>query len=1554
MAKTLYTFQADLKELERLNKLFKQTTKELKAMEKNTKTTKKGLEDKKKSVDKLNTSLETTKNKARGVVNATNQVSGAGRNMTNVFKSAAVAIAAAFTVRAIAGGIRGMINVFKEFESRMAAVKAISGATDKQFKELNESALELGRTTVFSAAQVAALQEEYARLGFTTEEIQAAQRATIDLAAATGEDLGSAAATAGSVLRAFGYEASQTQRIVDTMAASFTGSALNLERFSESMKFVAPIARNVGFTVEETTAMMMKLADAGLSGSIAGNALKNIFLDLGNSSSKLSRYLGGPVNSLEDLVVKLQELKEQGFGATQAAELLNKRATPAFLQLINSADGLEKMAFDLAMADGAAKEMAAIRLDTLEGDMVLLQSASEGLGIALTDTFDITFRTIIGTLTGFLQSFAESETALKRFRQGVTLLAGALIFLTTKMAATRAIILLTTIAYRGIATVQAIFTAATNASSFALGRKIVGLKTAASSMTLLGGKTVAVTGWMRAFNLVLKASPIMFAVSAVIMLAGAFTDMGNDIEDSTFKQQRLSQSFTKAKETLGELTEGTHEYRTAVKDLSLRYAQYFKDLDLEILKKEEILALDAKLAGEINKQTGELKSVQLEQLTLVTENYDAMRNSTQKFIVETFAALRDLPATDEVRILLGDIIEIPEDATMDDIFEKYESFIRRLNLIETKGQSGRDAGGNFYSGFEMMEPFEDTVDTEDLQERFNEIIGPGGVLEGLFVKTKEQVNMNSEEIKSIFIGAFDLDRLNQSDLIVEKLIPQIKMIEGLGLDAVAPWEGLPPALSELKRELTALQKELSAVIGDGNEKDTTKVRQDVRAKYMEDLEVFRDMEDTAAQEQEIARTEEFIRNATLLEEYYNIEATEGETAAKQFKAALSDRGEGIDLFIKEFDKARTDMEGNPITIDRTILIEREELERHLSNLIANITKSTKKTQKIEDDSFKLRLNKTKDYYKQLNQLQAKMFEDEMSRQLSQADATLKVKREELSKELELTETNAEEIKRIQDRMVSGKEAGKFLKANKKNFDVLKNLSFDVLKELEKGQKEVIDSITGEKYVLSEVLDEMIKEEQTKGKNNKHFLRLLEFQHQSDIAKIKQQALEQSLRLEQKLISQSNALRLTSVDYFSGNYGLFKKEAEDFYDTEVKLINQNAELVKGLRYEQELSVLGSDLANTMNPEQYSTFFNTLEDMQKELIVNGEVVMKNGSAVMVADFDRQLDYARNVHRQTEGTYADTEVIVQNTNDAIQHIDNQTKSDLMASEQNFQTTKGDLLANEIQMYAGLYTQVFSMFDTFLQNVEERERQSIDDRYDKILEDQDRRMERELEVAEQSGADQEAIRKKYELLTQGAEKQRENEQRNVDRQAFNRKKMNDIASVIMNTAVALARNFAEMNFFAALVNNPVILGLMAAQIGLISAQKFTGAKGGLIPQFAQGGMVYGPSHAQGGVKFNAGGRVVELEGGEAVINKKSTAMFHGQLSDMNVAGGGKSFATGGVTPGTSNALANASSSQDLMSLAETIVTGINSKQVRISESIITDAQHNVSVSEANANLFN
>jgi hypothetical protein len=90
-----------------------------------------------------------------------------------------------------------------------------------------------------------------------------------------------------------------------------------------------------------------------------------------------------------------------------------------------------------------------------------------------------------------------------------------------------------------------------------------------------------------------------------------------------------------------------------------------------------------------------------------------------------------------------------------------------------------------------------------------------------------------------------------------------------------------------------------------------------------------------------------------------------------------------------------------------------------------------------------------------------------------------------------------------------------------------------------------------------------------------------------------------------------------------------------------------------------------------------------------------------------------------------------------------------------------------------------------------------------------------------------------------------------------------------------------------ASFIAAAVVAATTAAQIATISAQKF-----------AKGGLVEGPSHAKGGVKFAAGGRVVELEGGEAVINKRSTAMFGPMLSAMNVAGGGKKFQTGGITP--------------------------------------------------------
>ena len=150
------------------------------------------------------------------------------------------------------------VRVGAEFEQSMANVKAISGATGQAFQNLEEDAKRLGASTRFTASQVADLQLEYSKLGFTSDEIVNATESTLALASATGETLASSAMVAGATLKGFRLDAIETGRVTDVMAQSFSSSALDLEKFRESMKLVAPVAEAVGFSVEETIKALVR------------------------------------------------------------------------------------------------------------------------------------------------------------------------------------------------------------------------------------------------------------------------------------------------------------------------------------------------------------------------------------------------------------------------------------------------------------------------------------------------------------------------------------------------------------------------------------------------------------------------------------------------------------------------------------------------------------------------------------------------------------------------------------------------------------------------------------------------------------------------------------------------------------------------------------------------------------------------------------------------------------------------------------------------------------------------------------------------------------------------------------------------------------------------------------------------------------------------------------------------------------------------------------------------------------------------------------------------
>ena len=260
--------------------------------------------------------------------------------------------------------IGNAVNIFKNFEKANSNLKAVTGATDEEMKLLSKTAKELGSTTAFTASEVTGLQTEFAKLGFTTDEIQNATAATLDLAAASGTDLADAAAIAGSTLGGFQLGAEETQRVVDVMAKSFSTSALDMEKFKESMKAAAPAAAAVGISVEETTALLGTLANAGISGSKAGTALKSSLINLNKAGLTLNQGFEKVANSTDKL--------------GEATKLVGKNAAASFLVLAEGTKTTEELTKGLIYAEGAAQDMAAVQLDNLEGDITKLSSAWEG------------------------------------------------------------------------------------------------------------------------------------------------------------------------------------------------------------------------------------------------------------------------------------------------------------------------------------------------------------------------------------------------------------------------------------------------------------------------------------------------------------------------------------------------------------------------------------------------------------------------------------------------------------------------------------------------------------------------------------------------------------------------------------------------------------------------------------------------------------------------------------------------------------------------------------------------------------------------------------------------------------------------------------------------------------------------------------------------------------------------------------------------------------------------------------------------------------------------
>ncbi len=326
--------------------------------------------------NKLNAEVQKTKARLKELTSQAGQTKGALEKLSSVKAGALAAFAA------VAGAIRGVAKAFQkimDFEQANANLSTIIGKNVKDIEALTYSAMELGRTTEYTASQVTLLQTELAKLGFKENSIMDMQEAVLHFATAIGTTLPEAAAMAGATLRMFGLNAKDTEDTLAVLTAGANNSALSFTYYQTAMATVGPVAKTFGFSLRDTVALLGTLANAGFDASSAATATRNILLNLADSSGKLAVALGKPVSTFPELMDGLKTLKAQGVDLNTTLELTDKRSVSAFNTFLDGADAALELRDSLDDVNGVLKKTAEERINTVEGSVKLLQSAWEGL-----------------------------------------------------------------------------------------------------------------------------------------------------------------------------------------------------------------------------------------------------------------------------------------------------------------------------------------------------------------------------------------------------------------------------------------------------------------------------------------------------------------------------------------------------------------------------------------------------------------------------------------------------------------------------------------------------------------------------------------------------------------------------------------------------------------------------------------------------------------------------------------------------------------------------------------------------------------------------------------------------------------------------------------------------------------------------------------------------------------------------------------------------------------------------------------------------------------------
>ena len=368
-------------------------------------------------------------------------------------QSAITAAGTAAALKEIGGAYMDCITIAGDFQESMSTVEALSGAAGNEMEILTAKAKEMGATTKFTAQEASQAMQYMSMAGWDASAMTAGLGGVMQLAAASGEELGTVSDIVTDALTAFGMTANDTNQFVDILAATATKSNTNVSMLGESFKYVAPLCGTLGYSAQDAAVNLGLMANSGIKASQAGTTLKTALANMSAPTDKqaaamdrLDISMTNTDSTMKTMMELTQNLRSSFAGLSEAEQtaaastIFGKEAMSGMLAIINASQAdFDSLTQSIYGSAGAAQRMAEIKLDNMNGQLTLMQSASDALKTSIGEQFTPAARELlaVGTdiFTGMDEFVRESPEAVG----AITGVVGAVALLTAGMTAYTAV-----------------------------------------------------------------------------------------------------------------------------------------------------------------------------------------------------------------------------------------------------------------------------------------------------------------------------------------------------------------------------------------------------------------------------------------------------------------------------------------------------------------------------------------------------------------------------------------------------------------------------------------------------------------------------------------------------------------------------------------------------------------------------------------------------------------------------------------------------------------------------------------------------------------------------------------------------------------------------------------------------------------------------------------------------------------------------------------------------------------------------------------------------------